>query len=135
MNSWSYCLLAKGLQNQGMCSKAKAPDVGVVAEVAALYLVAKVVQDFGDAAHADAANAGKVQKAGFKRDGCFHIPCFAGFTAGVQGGKTTTRAKTQTRMGVVFALVFRLYGWPIVGVYPNRGSGDFSLNQISRIRR
>jgi len=42
---------------------AQALDVGAVGDVAALHLVAEIMHDFGDAAHADAADANEVDDA------------------------------------------------------------------------
>ena len=42
---------------------AKAAHIGVFRAVASLHLIAELEQDFGDAAHADAADAGEMQGA------------------------------------------------------------------------
>ena len=42
---------------------AQALDVGIVGRVAALHLVAQIVHDLGDAAHADAADADEMDGA------------------------------------------------------------------------
>ncbi len=41
----------------------QAAHIGVVGEVAALHLIAEIVQDLGDTAHADAADADEVNRA------------------------------------------------------------------------
>src|SRR5689334_11262314 len=47
---------------------AQAPDIGAFGGVAALNLVAQIVHDLGDAAHADAANADEMNGADIQRD-------------------------------------------------------------------
>ncbi len=51
-------------------------DVGILGHVAALHLVAQIVHDLGDAAHADAADADEMDGADVERnaggDGCGH---------------------------------------------------------------
>jgi hypothetical protein len=44
--------------------RAQPPHVGVLRQVAALGVVAQVVQDLGDARHADAADADEVDRPG-----------------------------------------------------------------------
>ena len=54
-----------GLMADGDCDAllAQALDIGVVGQIAALNLVAEIMQDFGDAAHADAADADEMNDA------------------------------------------------------------------------
>src|SRR5690606_27808557 len=51
---------------------AQPPDVGALGDVAALHLVAQIVQDLRDAAHADAADSDEVDDADGKGDRAFH---------------------------------------------------------------
>src|SRR5476651_2319016 len=40
----------------------QAPHIGIVGKIAALHLIAEIVQDLGDAAHADAADADEMNR-------------------------------------------------------------------------
>src|SRR5262245_1506380 len=51
-----------------------APDIGVLGHVRTLNLVAKIVHDLGDAAHADAADPDEVDRANIKGDACLDRP-------------------------------------------------------------
>src|SRR6185437_5302519 len=49
--------------------RAQALHIGAVGDIAALHLIAEVVQNLGDAAHADAADADEMQRADVERNG------------------------------------------------------------------
>src|SRR5690242_6154092 len=85
--------------------------IGALGDVAALDLVAEIVQHLGDAGHADTADADKMQKTDIER----HRP-----HAGTPEGRGTTPVSSPTRSASRSAASGRPAAWAAAAISASR---------------